>query len=265
MAYSTVILDKAEGIATITLNRPEKLNAFNDTMFDELPEAFGEVEQDNDIRVLVITGANHNFCAGADIKGIFLKGIEERKAGVQSNALAGWMQNLCSHFKNMTKPVIASIDGYSIGIGLTVPLQCDLRIASEAAVFSIPFVRLGIMPELGSTYFLTRLIGMAKACELAFTGKYIGAKEAKEIGLVNEVVPATELEEATYKLAKTIAEGSPLAMRMTKIAFYQGLDAYIEQQLQHEISVYDILLQSEDHEEGIRSFLEKRQPIFKGK
>lgn len=265
MAYSTIILDKAEGIATLTLNRPEKLNALNDAMAAELVDAFTQVEQDNDVRVLVITGAGRAFWAGADIKDSFLKRIEERKRGEESYALVGWLHKTCLQLRNMPKPVIASINGYAVGIGVTLPLQCDIRIASEEAMFSVPFVRLGLIPEFGSTYSLTRLIGIAKACELVFTGKFIGAKEAKEIGLVNEVVPAAKLKAATYELAKTIAQGAPLALQIAKEGLYQGIDADIQGQLRYESLAYGILLRSEDHEEGVRAFLEKRQPTFKGK
>ena len=265
MAYSTIILDKAEGIATLTLNRPEKLNAINELMGDELFDAFTRVEQENDIRVLVITGTGRAFCAGADVDGMFLKGIEDRKQGKESLDISAWVDRFCVQLRNMSKPVIASMNGHAVGVGVTMTLQCDLRIASAEAKISLPFVRLGIMPEFGSTYSLPRLIGIAKACELVFTGKTINAQEAKTIGLVNDVVPAAELETFTYELAKTITQGAPLAIKMAKKGLYQGLDATFEEQLQYENSAFGVLLRSEDHEEGVRAFLEKRQSTFKGK
>jgi enoyl-CoA hydratase/carnithine racemase len=265
MAYSTIILDKTEGIATLTLNRPEKLNALNEPMTAELLDAVTQVEQDNDVRVLIITGAGRAFSAGADIKDLFLKVIEESKRGVESFDSINWTERLCLKLRNMPKPVIASINGYAIGIGVTIPLQCDIRIASEEATFSLPFLKVGIIPEFGSTYALPRLVGIAKACELVFTGKSIGATEAKEIGLVNEVVPAADLRAATYELAKAMTQGAPLALQMAKKGLYQGLDADIQSQLRYETSALSILTRSEDHEEGVRAFLEKRQPNFKGK
>lgn len=265
MAYSTITLEKAEGIATLTLNRPEKLNVLNETMAVELLDAITEVEKDKGVKVLVVTGAGRAFWAGADVKDVFLKAIEQRKRGEESFDILGWLDKICLQVRNMPKPVIASINGYAIGIGVTFPLQCDIRIASEEAIFSLPFVRLGVLPEFGSTYTLTRLVGIAKACELIFTGKAISAKEAKEIGLVNEVVPAAELQKATYELAKTIAQGAPLAIQMAKKGLYQGLDADIQSQLRYEGLAFDLLMKSEDHEEGVRAFLEKRQPSFKGK
>lgn len=265
MANSTIILDKADGTATLTLNRPEKLNAFNEQMAGELFETISRVEQDSDVKVLIITGAGHNFSAGADVKELFLKGIEMRKHGEQSFDLLDWLEKLCLQLRNMPKPTIAAIKGYAVGIGVTLPLQCDIRIASEEAMFSMPFIRLGLIPEFGSTYALTRLVGIAKACELIFTGKFINATEAKEIGMVNEVVPAHELEKTVRELANTIAQGAPLAIQMAKKGLYQGLEANIQNQLLYERLAYTILLQSQDHEEGVRAFLEKRQPNFTGR
>lgn len=265
MASSTVTLDKANGIATLTLNRPEKLNALNEHMAAELLDTVTQIEQDSEVKVLIITGAGRAFWAGADVKELFLRGIEERKHGREPFDILGWLEKLCLQLRNMPKPTIAAINGYAVGIGVTLPLQCDIRIASEEAMFSMPFVRLGLIPEFGSTYALTRLVGIAKACELIFTGKFINASEAKEIGMVNEVVPAHELEKTTRELANTIAQGAPLAIQMAKKGLYQGLDANIQNQLQYESSAYNILLRSQDHEEGVRAFLEKRQPHFKGR
>ncbi len=265
MAYSTITLEKAEGIATLTLNRPEKLNALNEVMAAELLDAVTHVEEDKDTKVLVITGAGRAFCAGADVKELFLKGIDQRKRGKPSFDITSWLERLCLQLRNMPKPTIASINGHAVGIGVTLPLQCDVRIASEEAMFSLPFVRLGLIPEFGSTYALTRLVGIAKACELIFTGKFIGAKEAKEIGLVNEVAPTAELEKTTHEWAKTITQGAPIAIQLAKKGLYQSLDASIESQLRYESLALNILLRSEDHEEGIRAFLDKRQPNFKSK
>jgi enoyl-CoA hydratase len=265
MAYSTIILEKAEGIATLTLNRPEKLNVLNETMAVELLDAITDVEKDKGIKVLIVTGAGRAFWAGADIKDLFFEAIEQRKRGEEGFNILGWLEKVCLQVRNMPKPTIASINGYAIGIGVTFPLECDIRIASEEAILSLPFVRLGITPEFGSTYALTRLVGIAKACELIFTGKSITAKEAKEIGLVNEVVPAAELQKTTYELAKTIAQGATLAIQMAKKVLYKGLDADIQSQLRYEGSAFETLRKTEDHEEGVRAFLEKREPSFKGK
>jgi enoyl-CoA hydratase/carnithine racemase len=265
MAYSTITLAKAEGIATLTLNRPEKLNALNETMAAELLDAVTQVEQDSDVRVLIITGAGRAFWAGADVKGLFLKGIEQRKRSEESFDIIGWLERLCLQLRNLAQPTIAVINGPAVGIGVTLPLQCDIRIVSEEARFSMPFVRLGLIPEFGSTYALTRLIGIAKACELIFTGKFIEAEEAKKIGLVNDVVPAAELQKTAFEMAKAIAQGAPVAVQIAKKGLYQGLDTDIQSQLRYESLAFRVLLQSEDHEEGVRAFVDKRQPRFKGK
>jgi len=251
-----IILEKSEGIATITLNRPEKLNAFNWEMEAEFFNALEEVGQDKDVRVLVITGAGPAFSTGADVEETLQKTVEE-------GGLTG-EERYDLPFRNMV-PVIASINGFAVGAGLTITLQCDIRIAAEEARFLLPFVTFGLVPEAGSTYFLSRLVGIAKACELVFSGKTITAKEAKEIGLVNEVVPGAELKEATYKLAKRIAQAPPLAMRMAKKGLYQGLEASIKDQIEFEKSALMTLMRTEDFQEAIKAFQEKRKPVFKGK
>jgi len=251
-----IILEKSEGIATVTFNRPDKFNAFNWEMEAEVFDAFKQVEQDKDVRVLVITGAGPAFCTGADIEEMF-------QGTIDRGGLTG-AEEYDLPFRNMV-PVIASINGLAIGAGLTITLQCDIRIAAEEARFSLPFVPFGIVPEAGSTYFLSRLIGIAKACELVFTGKTITAGEGKELGLVNEVVPAAELKEATYKLARRIAQGAPLAMQMAKKGLYQGLEASIKDQIEYEKSALMTLMRTEDFQEATKAFQEKRKPIFKGK
>ena len=251
-----VILEKSEGIATLTFNRPEKFNAFNWEMEGEFFNALEQVKQDKDVRVLVITGSGPAFSTGADVEEMFQEiADKEGLTGKEQYDLP---------FRDMVL-VIASINGLAIGAGLTITLQCDIRIAAEEASFSLPFVRFGIVPEAGSTYFLSRLVGIAKACELIFTGKTIAAREAKEIGLVNDVVPGAELKDATYKLAKAIAQAPPLAMRMAKKGLYQGLEASIKEQIEYEKSALMTLTRSEDFQEAIRAFQKKRKPVFKGK
>ena len=251
-----VILEKSEGIATITLNRPEKLNAFNWEMEAELFDAVKQVEQDKEVRVLVITGAGAAFSTGADIEEMF-QDIAD-KGGLTGE------EHFDVPFRNMV-PVIASINGPAIGAGLTIALLSDIRIAAEEASFSLPFVRFGLVPEGGSGYFLSTLIGMAKTCELVFTGRTITAKEAKEMGLVNEVVPAADLKEVTYRLARRIAQAPPLAMQMAKRGLYRGLEASIKDQVEYDKSALLSLSRTEDFHEAIKAFQEKRKPVYKGK
>ena len=163
------------------------------------------------------------------------------------------------------KPVIASINGPAVGFGCTITLGCDIRIASENARFSLAFCRVGISPEMTSSYFLPRLVGIGRACELVFTARMIGAKEAKEIGLVNQVVPAEELAKVTYEMATSIAKLAPLAIRVSKRALYRGMNNDLITQAQYEAFAINYLRGTWDHEEGANAFLEKREPAFKGK
>ncbi len=263
MEYRTIKLEIKDNIATVTLNRPEKLNALNPQMRLELADAFSAVNRDRDIRVLVITGAGRAFCAGADIKESFQAGIDDRKSGKTEDVTQSFMA-VAPVLAGMNKPVIAAINGYSIGWGCTVTLVCDIRIASEEAKFSLPFPRVGLMPEFGSTYFLSRIIGIGKACELVFTGKMIDAKEAEAIGLVNQVVPANELSRVTYEMAGAISKMPPLAMRVSKKGLYQGLNSDLMTQLQFETLGINYLHGTKDFEEATKAFLEKREPVFTG-
>ncbi len=265
MAQPTILLETKEAIATITLNRPEKLNAFTESMMEEFFQALDRVEKKKDIRVMVITGAGRGFCSGADIQELFLKNIEATKQGKEIYDLLDWIQKTCLKLRQMPKVTIASINGPAVGLGFTLALACDLRLASEEAIFSMPFVRFGLIPEFGSTYFLPRLVSLTKACELAFTGKTITATQAKEIGLINEVVPASDLETATYDLAKSITNVAPQALELAKKGLYQGLDNDLETQLQYECLALSLCFRTQDHEEGVKAFLDKRQPVFKGK
>lgn len=268
MKYQTILLDKAEGIATLTLNRPERLNALNDQMAEELVDVLHVIDKDDEIRVLVITGAGRAFCSGADVRDRFMRLIEEAKKGegrVERLGVGRFAEEACMALQKLRPPVIASINGPAVGFGCTLALACDMRIASDEARLGLVFVRVGLTPEFGSTYFLPRLVGIAKACELVFTGKIIDATEAKEIGLVNQVVPAAQLKATTDELAKSIAEGPPLAIQLAKGGLHQGLSNDLSTQLQYETFAISTCRQTQDHEEGARAFLEKRKPVFQGK
>jgi enoyl-CoA hydratase/carnithine racemase len=262
MPYETLLFEKKEQIGILTFNRPEKLNAFNRQAFKDFIEALGEIDKDNEVRVLIITGAGRAFSAGLD--------LEEAQKGPDKDALqmvplqgtVPWIPHI---IRNMRKPVIASINGHAVGAGFTIALSCDIRIASEDVKLGAAFVRVGLMPELGSTYTLPRLIGIAKACELVFTGKMVGAEEAKEIGLVNQIVPRDRLMEETMKMATEIAQAAPIPLQLAKKALYQGLDSDLIAQIHFEQLGQSTCFKSDDFKEGIRAFIEKRKPVFKGK
>ncbi len=262
MEYQTIILEKKNNIATLTLNRPEKLNALNPQMFVELIHAFRKVNQDDATKVLVITGAGRGFCSGVDLTA---QTGNQGGTGIEGISPGDFPREAPLALSGMRKPVIAAINGVAVGGGLTLTLSCDIRIASETAKFSIPLTRLGFTFELGSSYFLSRIIGIGKACELVFTGRMIDAEEAKEIGLVNQVVPADQLTEITYEMADNIAKAVPLAQEISKMGLYQGLNADLPTQLRWEVLANGYLGQTEDRKEAIKAFMEKRDPIFKGR
>jgi len=262
MAYTTLLIEKKDQIGKITLNRPEMLNAFSQLGFREFIQALKEMDADGEIRVVTITGSGRAFSAGLDVE-------EARKGppetGLQVTPLQDTVAWIPHIMRNMGKPVIASINGPAAGAGFTIALACDIRIASEDAKLAASFTRVGLIPELGSTYTLPRLIGIGKACELIFTGKTIDANEAKALGLVNEVVPRDELAAATAKMAAEILKSAPMAIQLAKRALYQGLDSDLVTQLHFEQLGQSTCFKSEDFREATTAFSEKRKPVFRGK
>jgi enoyl-CoA hydratase/carnithine racemase len=202
MAYSSVIYETRGQVAVVTLNRPEKMNASTDLMYEELLDCFARVDSDGHVRVMIVTGAGKAFCAGADLKDRFLPKIEERKKGLLKEVTEEVSERGALALSRICKVTIAAVNGVASGVGCTLALGCDIRIASTAAKFGFPFLRVGILPEFGSTYYLPRLVGIGKACELVFTGQTVGAEEAKEIGLVNRVVSPEQLMEETFAMAE---------------------------------------------------------------
>ena len=253
--YQIIILEKKDYITTITLNRPDSLNALNDQIVNEMSDAFASADSDEDTRVVVITGVGRAFCSGADLR--------EERSGRQAGVIRTFADRIFAAL-DIGKPIVASINGVAVGGGCTMTLSCDIRIASEAAKFQLPFTRLGICTELGSTYLLPRLVGMGKAAEIILTSKMFDAKEAKEIGLVNQIVPADELANATYEMASSIAKLPPLAVQMNKRGLRQGVNTDLPAQLRYEALANTYLFRTEDHKEAVRAFREKREPTYTG-
>ena len=258
MAYETIIVDNRDFVTTITLNRPERLNALNLQLANELFDALHEKDQDDDTRVFIITGAGRGFSSGADQRG---GGPSEPRA---SNA-PGLAERMFQCFNDVEKPIIAAINGWAVGGGCTMTLLCDLRIASEEARFLLPFTRLGIHAELGSTYTLPRLIGQGKASEMILLSKTVEAREALEIGLVNQVVPADQLAQVSWETATAIAGFSPMSVRVNKQGLKQGLQSDIETQLRYETLALSVLGKAEDTQEARAAAREGRDPVFKGR
>lgn len=266
MAEATILSEKKEKIIRITFNRPEKMNALNEQMAEELVSCLEDLDKDQDAQVVIFTGAGKAFLAGADLKERFIPKIELRKKGMLKDPTAEFAERGAIALSRLRKVTIAAVNGAASGLGATLALACDIRLASIAARFTFPFLRLGILPEFGSTYYLPRLIGMGRACELIFTGRIIDAEEAKEIGLVNKVFPEDKLMVEAYSMAQKISKMPPVALAISKRALYQGLRAPdLASQLQYETLALVHLFGTADHEEGVRAFLEKREPQFQGK
>jgi len=257
--YRHLIVEQAGGLATVTINRPDKLNALNAELVAELDAAFRGLGQDDGVRAIVLTGSGDKaFVAGADIAELAsmdaMRGITVSRLG----------QAAFREIELLRKPVIAAVNGFALGGGLELALACHLRIASERARFGAPEVKLGIIPGYGGTVRLPRLVGRARALQLILTGEMISAEEAHRIGLVNDVVPPQALMDAARGLAHKIAENAPLAVAMALEAVDIGYTATTEDALRSESNMFGLLASTADMREGMSAFLEKRAPAFKG-
>jgi enoyl-CoA hydratase/carnithine racemase len=248
------------------LNRPQRLNAWTPVMGAELADAFRAVDRDANARVAVLTGAGRAFCAGADME--FFAGQVAAGGGTQAGAgTAGpsRVEEFPLLMRRLSKPVIAAINGYALGVGCTMTLLCDIRIAAEEAKLGFLFPRMGVMAELGSTFLLPRLVGLGRACEFMFTGKQYAAGECAQAGLVNRVVPAADLMPTAHALAQEMQQCAPLSLLLTRQALYQGLHETFEAQVRYEAYTLDYLYRTRDHAEAVRAFKEKRPPRFEGR
>jgi enoyl-CoA hydratase/carnithine racemase len=255
-----VLEDRRGAVSVVTLNRPEVMNSFNFAMLRELRDCMEKLQWDREVRVVIITGAGEKaFCAGADLK--------ERAtlAEDQVRQFIYTIRNLFTFIEYMNKPVIAGVNGVALGGGTELALGCDIRIASESATMGLTETRLAIIPGAGGTQRLPRLVGRGKAKELIFTGRRVDAKEAKEIGLVNQVAPAEKLIDACLEMAAMICEAGPVAIGQAKYAINYGLEADLHTGLAIESNAYWVTIPTEDRLEGLTAFREKRKPVYKGK
>ena len=258
-SYETLLLERREQVAIITINRPEKRNALNIKTREEGAALLDELRQDDSVRVVVITGAGDKaFIAGADIAE-----FAGRTATMQRDVMMG--RSLFTAIDTFPKPIIAMVNGYCLGGGCELAMACDIRIASENASFGQPEINLGIIPGGGGTQRLMRLVGEGKAMELILTGEIIDARTAFSIGLVNHVVPAAELEAKTMEIATRIADKGPIALRLAKEAVKLASRSNLDEGLRREVDLFALCFSTEDKDEGVRAFLEKRKPAFKGR
>jgi enoyl-CoA hydratase len=261
MGYETLIYEKEEGIAIVTMNRPDRLNALSFKLKEELSGVFDVMEKDDEVKVVILTGGPKAFSAGADIK---------ERSTVQMSQSQSFFERRKSHafyckIEDFEKPVIAAISGVAVGGGCELSLVCDLRIASETARFGAPEVKIGVIPAAGGTQRLPRIIGITKAKELLYTGDFLDAQEAYRLGLVNKVVPVDKLLEEAKELARKLMNNPPLSIKFTKRAVNVGMQLDLTSALEYEAFCVAIVAASEDRKEGFKAFVEKRKPVYKGR
>ena len=261
MEFRDILYTKEDGIATITLNRPQALNALTATMAREWMMALMDAANDDQVKAVVLTGAGRAFCAGRDMR----YGEDEVKPFSFSTKEKHGKMNIDSALAALDKPYIGAINGAAVGGGMDYASMCDIRIASERAKFSMAYVRMGLTPGAGGGYFLPRIVGIANACELIWTGRMIDAQEALRIGYVSKVVAHDELEAATKELATRLAKGPAIAIRLAKRLIYRCLELDLAKAIEEHQKAMLIALNTEDAKEGPRAWIEKREPIFKGR
>lgn len=257
----TLRYETSDEIATITLDRPNKMNAYTAEMGIEIVEAMRRADEDREVRVIILTGAGRAFCAGADIS-MFAGNIQARESG-SSQRSAERREGMTSYptvMRGLTKPSIVAINGYALGIGATMTLPCDIRIMAQEAKLGFIFSRVGLMTELGSSYFLPRLVGVSRAAEMLLTGRHYSAAECLAMGLVSQVVPTANLAAKARELAGEIILGSPLSLSLTRHALYNGLNGTVDNAMEFEGLALERCYASAEHKEYVSAFMEKRKP-----
>jgi 2-(1,2-epoxy-1,2-dihydrophenyl)acetyl-CoA isomerase len=253
-------VEVADGVATLTLDRPDALNSLTIPLKEELLATLRKLGRDRDVRVIVLTGAGRAFCAGQDLRERL-----EPDATPLAAELRERYNPIILAMRTIEKPIVGAINGVAAGAGASIAFACDIRIAAEGASFLLAFGRIGLVPDSGATWLLPRLVGPAKAAELAFTGESLSAADAERFGLVAEVVPAESLLDEARALAGRLASGAPRAMALTKRAMNRSWDATLEESLEYEAYLQGIAGATDDHREGVAAFVEKRAPRFSGK
>lgn len=258
---SLLLYEVRDKVATITLNRPERLNAFNHEMIELWVDALHDARANDAVQAVVVTGAGRAFCAGGDVGNMASAG---EATGLEHKRWLEVIHQIPLALDALDKPVIAAMNGPAVGAGLDMALMCDLRFAAAGTRFSEGYVKVGLIPGDGGTFFLPRLVGVAKALELMWTGDFVSSEEAERIGMVNRVVPAEELLPTVQELAERLANGPTAAIRLIKRAVNEGLRMELRAHLDMISSHMAVIRQTHDHREGARAFVEKRPPEFTG-
>jgi 2-(1,2-epoxy-1,2-dihydrophenyl)acetyl-CoA isomerase len=257
MTYQFLQLEKQHAVGILRFNRPERLNAFDGVMVQEVPMALRELLDDDGVRAIVLTGNGKGFCAGADVN--FLMELAAAKDIARGKVLVSTGSEIIEMIHAAEKPVIAAVNGAAAGGGAGIALACDVRLMAQSASLGFTFIRIGLHPDLGCTYFLPRLVGPAKAAELLMTGEMISADEALRLGIVNHVVSDAELMPAALKLAETLAEKSPLSLRLLKKGLHQTFEQPLDAMLKYEIYAQVLCFESKEAAEAIQKFLTSRK------
>ncbi len=257
MNYENILVNCEEAIGVVQLNRPKVLNALNGAVMNELTTALEELDRDEAVRCIIITGNERAFAAGADIKEMAEASAVQM---LQRNWIAYW-----DRLQAVTKPIIAAVSGYALGGGCELAMACDMIIASESAQFGQPEINIGVMPGAGGTQRLTRALGKSKAMEMVLTGRPLTAREAEQRGLVSRVVPVEAYLDEAKKLAGEIAAKAPVAVRLAKESVNKAFETPLAEGLEFERKLFYFLFATEDQDEGMRAFIEKRKPEWRGK
>ncbi len=257
--YENILVESRydKHIALIRLNRPKAMNALSQPLMQELRDALQEMDKDDEVRAIVLTGNEKAFAAGADIKQMVEKSPVDM---LKEDQFSTWDQ-----IYKTKKPIIAAVSGFALGGGCELSMTCDMIVASESAKFGQPEIKIGVMPGAGGTQRLTRAVGKARAMEMALTGEFISAEEAKQAGLINKIVPVELYLDEAVNLAKNVARHSPVALEMAKDSVKKAFETGLQEGLQYERKNFYTLFASEDQQEGMNAFIEKRDPVFKGK
>ncbi len=264
-----ILYTKDAGVATITLNRPERMNAFTDVMIREWAQALDDARLDRDVRAVILTGAGRGFCAGADLKGGMIGESSPGDAPPSPAERRNWLRDgvhaVPRAVQLLDKPYIAAVNGAAVGAGMDMASMADIRIASEHAKFAMSYVKVGLVPGDGGCYFLPRILGVAKALEMIWTGDFIDAQESLRLGYVSQVVPGDDLVATATAFARRLAEGPAVAMQLAKRLVYRGLDASWHEAFEEAGQAMAIAQSTEDAREGPRAFVEARPPKFVGR